>query len=156
MEAIAGQTTQALPHRPNVPMGKVTGHVGEGEFSYAQARGDGRSRELVILWATQHETILELGDELGVKAHQPRFKGFELGAATQVAVEGNPQHTGRFPADLDACEVQACSRLSNGRCRSLRAWPVVGHAEMFADLVTVRLVHHTEHDLVEVDIGTNA
>ncbi len=156
MEAIAGQTTQALPHRPNVLMGEVTGHVGEGQLSEAQAGGDGRSIELVVLGAAQDETILELGDELGVKAHQLGFKGLELETVTQVAVEGNPQHAGRFPADLDAGVAQARSQLGDGRCRGLRTRQVVGHAETVRDLVTIRLVHHTEDDLVQVDIGTNA
>ena len=148
MEAIAGQTTQALP--------KVTGHIGERPLSNAQARSDGRSVALVILGMAQDETILELGDQLGVKAHQLEFKGLELGAVTQVAVEGNPQHPGRFPADLDARVAQALGNRSNGRCRRLCTRQVVGHAKRFADLAALRLVHRAERDLVQVDIGTDA
>ncbi len=80
----------------------------------------------------------------------------ELGAVAQVAVEGDPQHARRFPADLDAGVAQACGDLGDGCCRSLCTRQVVGHVEAFADLVTLCLVHHAEHDLVQVDIGTDA
>jgi hypothetical protein len=135
---------------------EVTGHIGEGQLSNAQAGGDGRSVALVVLWAAQDETVLELADELGVKAHQLQFKGLKLGAVIQVAVEGDPQHASRFPTDLDAGVAQACGDRGDGRCRSLCTRQVVGHGEAFADLVTLGLVHHAEHNLVQVDIGPDA
>jgi hypothetical protein len=43
---------------------EVTGYVGEGPLSEAQAGGDGRDIALVVLGAAQDETILELGKDI--------------------------------------------------------------------------------------------
>ena len=75
--------------------------------------------------------------------------------SAQVAVEGDPQHAGCFPADLDAGVAQFRRRLGDGRRGRLGTRQIVGHAEALEHLVTQGLVHSSQDDLVQVDIGSN-
>jgi len=70
-------------------------------------------------------------------------------------VEGEPQHTGCFPADLEAGVALMLGGVRQGGSSRLRPWQVVGHAEGRQYLVTAGLVHGSQDDVVQVDIGAD-
>jgi hypothetical protein len=145
--AVAGQPAQPLP--------EIARHVGDRQFTETDPGGDVEGIPIVVLGAAQHQAVLELGHELGIEADQFQLEGLQERLGAQVAVEGDPQHTGRFPADLDAGVAQFRGYPGDGGRGRLGTWQVVGHAEAFEHLVTQGLVHRSQNDLVLVDIGSD-
>ena len=93
--AIARQTAQALP--------EVGGHVGDGPVRRSAARAaTSQASRSSFLGLRSTRPSLKLATSLGLKQTSSGSKGCKSGLGAQEAVEGHPQHAGRFPADLEA------------------------------------------------------
>jgi len=68
-------------------------------------------------------------------------------------VEGDPQHSSRLVANLDAGVVQSRGDVSDTGRRGPDARQIVGDAKRRDHLVTGELVHGSQDDVVQVDIS---
>ena len=78
---------------------------------------------------------------LVVEADQLHVESLQQWTGAQDAVEKDPQHTSRFPADLDTSVVYLGGNAGHGCHSGLCAREVVGRAEGLADLVPAGPIH---------------
>lgn len=147
LEAVAGETAQALP--------EVIWDVGDWPMADLYPSGDVERVPSIVLGPSQDQGIFEIGDELGVEAHLLQVEGLEGFTGLEEAVQGDPQHTGGFVADLDAGIAQVSGDVGQARGSGLGARQVVGNIEGCDNLVAGAFVHGPQGDLLQVDIRTD-
>jgi hypothetical protein len=101
-EVIGGQVTQSLP--------EIAGHGRNGQLAKAEPSGYLEGIAIVILGAALHQALLEFSHELGIGADQFQLEDLQQRRGAQAAVARDPQHGGRFPANLDAGVTQVDGR----------------------------------------------
>ena len=69
LEAIMGETAQALP--------EVIGDVGVRPLTDVYSSSDVKSVTVIVLGSSQHQGILEIGDELGIEVDLLRVQGLK-------------------------------------------------------------------------------
>ena len=129
--------------------------MGVGPLGEAYAGGDVECVPLIVLGLAEDKSILEVSNELRVEADELWIEGLQNGGGADEAVEGDPEHTSLFLANLDAAVAQSGGCLSDGFSSGPGAGEVVSDVERFDDLVSVALVHGAENDVLEMNVGTS-